>query len=46
MNRLLTVFLSSIWRLSSLAAQTEIAKRIAPIIDPAKLATRFGDAPT
>jgi tetratricopeptide (TPR) repeat protein len=39
MNRLLTVLLALIWCLPLLAAQTECAKRIAPLIDPAKLAT-------
>jgi hypothetical protein len=39
MNRLLTVFLALIWCLPMLAAQTDYAKRIAPLIDPAKLAT-------
>jgi hypothetical protein len=39
MNRLLTVFLALIWCLPLLAAQTDYAKRIAPLIDPAKLAT-------
>src|ERR1039458_3840763 len=38
MNRLLTVFLALIWCLPMLAAQTDYAKRIAPLIDPAKLA--------
>jgi hypothetical protein len=39
MNRLLTIFLALIWCLPLLAAQTNYAKRIAPLIDPAKLAT-------
>lgn len=37
--RLLTFFLALIWCLPLLAAQTDYAKRIAPLIDPAKLAT-------
>ena len=39
MNRLLAVFLALICCLPLLAAQTDCAKRIAPLIDPAKLAT-------
>jgi hypothetical protein len=39
MNRLLTVLLALICCLPLLAAQTDCAKRIAPLIDPAKLAT-------
>jgi hypothetical protein len=39
MNRLLTVFLALIWCLPLLAAQADYAKRIAPLIDPTKLAT-------
>jgi hypothetical protein len=39
MNRLLTVFLALIWCLPLLAAETDYAKRVAPHIDPAKLAT-------
>ena len=39
MNRLLTAFLALIWCLPLLAAQSDYAKRIAPLIDPAKLAT-------
>ena len=39
MNRLLTVFLALLWCLPLLAAQIDYAKRIAPLIDPAKLAT-------
>ena len=39
MNRLLTVFLALTWCLPLLAARTDYAKRIAPLIDPAKLAT-------
>lgn len=39
MNRLLTVLLALIWCLPLLAAQTDYAQRIAPLIDPAKLAT-------
>src|ERR1035437_3434808 len=39
MNRLLISFLALIWCLPLLAAQTDCAKRIAPLIDPAKLAT-------
>jgi hypothetical protein len=39
MNRLLTVFLALIWCLPLQAAHTDCARRIAPLIDPAKLAT-------
>ena len=39
MNRLLTVFLALICCLPLLAAQTDYAKRIAPLIDSTKLAT-------
>jgi hypothetical protein len=39
MNRLLTLFLALIWCLPLLAAQADYARRIAPLIDPAKLAT-------
>jgi hypothetical protein len=39
MNRLLTVLLALICCLPLLAAQTDCAKRIAPLIDPAKLVT-------
>lgn len=46
MNRLLTVFLALTWCLPLLAAQTDYAKRFAPLTDPAKLATHFGGAPT
>ncbi|MGO8927308.1 MAG: hypothetical protein ACLQU3_10505 [Limisphaerales bacterium] len=39
MNRLLTVFLALTWCLPLHAAQTDYARRVAPLIDPAKLAT-------
>jgi hypothetical protein len=39
MNRLLTFFLALTFCLPLLAAQTDYAKRIAPLIDPAKLST-------
>ena len=39
MNRLLTISFALISCLPLLAAQTDCAKRIAPLIDPAKLAT-------
>ncbi len=41
-NRLLTVLLSIIWCLPLLAAQADYAKRLAPLIDQAKLATLGG----
>jgi hypothetical protein len=39
MNYLLTVFLALVWCVPVLAAQADYARRIAPLIDPAKLAT-------
>ena len=39
MSRLWTMLLALCWCLPLLAAQTDYAKRIAPLIDPAKLAT-------